>query len=91
MDFYLTTSASTLLRFQITWLLPPTKNSLARAGFELAPSVFKTAVLPIELSSQRGLVASLIQFKWTKYFHHDLTLVLEIERIETLRVLQDKR
>ena len=28
-------------------------------------------------SSQRGLVASLIQFKWTKYFRHDLTLVLE--------------
>jgi hypothetical protein len=27
-----------------------------------------TAALPIELSSQRGLVASLIQFKYTKYF-----------------------
>ena len=27
-----------------------------------------TAALPIELSSQQGLVASLIQFKCTKYF-----------------------
>jgi hypothetical protein len=34
-------------------------------------------VLPIELSSQRGLVASLIQFKCMKYFRDDLTLVLE--------------
>jgi hypothetical protein len=34
--------------------------------------------LPNELSSQRELVASLIQFKCTKYFRDDLiTLVLE--------------
>ena len=45
-----------------------TKNSLSRAGFELASSGFETAALPIELSSQLGLVASLIQFKCTKYF-----------------------
>ena len=35
----------------------------------------KTAALHIELSSQRGLVASLIQFKWTKYLRHDSKLV----------------
>ena len=33
--------------------------------------------LPIELSSQLGLEASLIQFKCTKYFRDDLKLVLE--------------
>ena len=53
------------------------KNSLARAEFELASSGIQTAALPIELSSQQGLVASLIQFKCTKYFRDDLTLVLE--------------
>jgi hypothetical protein len=36
-----------------------------------------TAALPIELSSQWRLVASLIQFKCTKYFRDDLTIVLE--------------
>ena len=54
-----------------------TGNYIARAGFELASSDFLTAVLPIELSSQLGLVASLIQFKCTKYFRDDLTLVFE--------------
>ena len=43
-----------------TTLQRTTKNSLSRAGFELASSSFKTADLPIELSSQLGLVASLI-------------------------------
>ena len=33
--------------------------------------------IPIELLSQLGLVASLIQFKCTKYFRDDLTLVFE--------------
>ena len=60
------------LTLQIT-----TKNSLSRAGFELTSSGFQTAALPIELSSQLGLVASLIQFKCTKYFRDDLTLVFE--------------
>ena len=32
---------------------------------------------PIELSSQRGLVASLIQFKYTKYFRDKSTFDLE--------------
>ena len=54
-----------------------TKNSFFRAGFKLASSGFKTAALPIELSSQLGLVASLIQFKCAKYFCDDLTLVFE--------------
>ena len=54
-----------------------TKNSLSRAGFELASSGFLTVALAIELSSQLGLVASLIQFKCTKYFRDDLTLVFE--------------
>ena len=43
----------------ILTLLPRAKGSLARAGFGLAPSGFWTAALPIGLSSQRGLVASL--------------------------------
>ena len=43
------------------------KNSLARVG----------STLLIELSNQRGLVASLIQFKCTKYFRLHLTLVPE--------------
>ena len=46
-----------------------TKNSLSRAGFELA--------LPTELSSQLGFVGGLIQFKCRKYFRDDLTLVFE--------------
>ena len=54
-----------------------TKNSLSRAGLELASSGFLTAALPIELSSQLGLVTSFIQFKCTKYFRDDLTLVFE--------------
>ena len=54
-----------------------TKNSLSRAGFELASSSFWTAALPTDLSSQLGLVASLIQFMCTKYFRDDLTLVFE--------------
>jgi hypothetical protein len=45
------------------------KNSLSRAEFELA--------WPIVLSSQQGLEASLVQFNCAKYFHDDLTLVLE--------------
>ena len=45
-----------LICFFILTLLTPTKNSLARAEFELAPSGFSTAALTIELSSQRGLV-----------------------------------
>ena len=49
----------------------------SRTGFELASSGFWTAALPFELSSQLGLVASLIQFKCTKYFRDDLTLVFE--------------
>ena len=53
------------------------KNSLSRAGFQLASSGFLTAALPIELSSQLGLVASLILFKCTKCFRDDLTLVFE--------------
>ena len=36
------------------------------------------AALPIELSSQQGLVASLIQFKCTKYFRDDLMLVMKL-------------
>ena len=43
------------------------KNSLARV---------RSALL-IELSNQRGLVESLIQFKCTKYFRLHLTLVPE--------------
>ena len=54
-----------------------TKNSFSWAGFELASSGFKTATLPIELSSKLGLVASLVQIKVTKYFRDDLTLVFE--------------
>ena len=53
------------------------KNLLSRAGFELASLGFYTATLPIELLSQLGLVASLIQFKGMKYFRNDLTLVFE--------------
>ena len=53
------------------------KNSLSRAVFKLASSGFKTAALPIELSSQLGLVASVVQFKCTKYFRDDLMPVFE--------------
>ena len=54
-----------------------TKNSLSRAGFELASSGFLTAALPIEPSSQLGLVTSFIQFKCSQYFRDDLTLAFE--------------
>jgi hypothetical protein len=46
-----------LLLFHIILTLQRTmKNSLSRAGFELA--VFQTASLPIELSSQQGLAVT---------------------------------
>ena len=61
----------------ILTLLPPTKNSLARAGFELSPSGFQTAALPIEQSNEWRMVASLIPLKWTKYPRLDLTLIWE--------------
>ena len=38
---------------------------------------FLNDALPINTSSQLGLVASLIQFKCTGYFHDDLTFVFE--------------
>ena len=40
-----------------------TKNSLSRAGLELAFSGFSTAALPIKLSNQLELVASLFQIE----------------------------
>ena len=41
---------------------------LTKAGFELAPSGYRSATLPVELSSPQRLEASFIQFKCTKYF-----------------------
>ena len=50
-----------------------TKHSLSCTGFELACS---GGALPIELSTQQGLVASVSQLNRTKYFRDDLiTLV----------------
>ena len=54
-----------------------TENSLSPAGFELAYSGFWTAALQIELSSQLGLAASLIQFKCTKSFRVGIALVFD--------------
>ena len=45
------------------------KNSLSIARPSLCPLH--------ELSSQRGLIVNLIQFKCTKYFRDDLTFLLE--------------
>ena len=50
---------------------------LTRAGFELAPSGYRFAYLPVELSSPRGLEASFIQFKCTRYSRDNLTLIHE--------------
>ena len=40
---------------------------LTRVGFELAPSGYRSAALPVELSSPQGLEASFIKFKCTRY------------------------
>ena len=48
---------------------------LTRAGFELAPSGYRCAALPVELSSPQGLEASFIQFKYTRYSRENLTLI----------------
>ena len=45
---------------------------LTRADLNSHLRVSRLLLYPL---SQQGLVASLIQFKWTKYFHHGLTLV----------------
>jgi hypothetical protein len=82
-------TASLTLKGSVPWVT--TICDLALTGFilfshcmqhqkfaaELAFSGFEAAALPIELSSQRGLVATLIELKCTKYFHNDLTLVLK--------------
>ena len=50
---------------------------LTPAGFELAPSGYRSAALPVELSSPQGLEASFIQFKCTRYSRDNLTLIHE--------------
>ena len=45
---------------------------LTRAGFELAPSGYRSAALLLELSSPQGLEASFIQLKRTRYSRHIL-------------------
>ena len=52
---------------------------LTRAGFELAPSGYRSAALPVELSSPQGLEASFIQFKCTRYSHDNLTLSMRMD------------
>ena len=48
--------------------------------------VARPALYPDELSSQRGLVASLIQFKCTKYFRNCLTLVFGTRTVSILYI-----
>ena len=53
---------------------------LTRAGFELAPSGYQPAALPVELASPQGSEASFffsIQLKRTRYFCDNLTLIHE--------------
>ena len=52
---------------------------LTRVGFELAPSRYRSAALPVELSSPQGLEASFIQFKCTKYSRDNLTLSMRLD------------
>ena len=53
------------------------QHVLAEARFELAPSGFRSAALPIELFSPRGLVVTFYRFKCAKYFRDNLTLIHE--------------
>ena len=52
------------------------EKSLSLSIIELTPSGL-TAALPIDLSSQRGLMVSPFYFKRTKYFRDNLTLAIE--------------
>ena len=50
---------------------------LTHAEFELAPSGYRSAALPVELSSPQGLEASFIQFQCTRYSSDNWTLIHE--------------
>ena len=50
---------------------------LTRAGFELSRSRYRSAALPVELSSPQGLETSFTQLRRTRYSHDNLTLIHE--------------
>ena len=52
---------------------------LTTAGFELGPSGYRSAALPVELSSPQELKVSLIQFKCSRYSRDNLTLSIRMD------------
>ena len=63
----------------VTYPAEVNRKILARAGFELASSGYRSAALPVELSSPQGLGASFIQFKCTRYSGNNLTVSVSID------------